>query len=336
MSEAILEVRDLVKHFPVDGGLASMFGEKRQVHAVDGVSFEIRKSETFGLVGESGCGKSTTGKMIVRLLEPTGGSILFDNQDIAHLSGASLKAMRRQIQIIFQNPFASLDPRWSVERSLAEPLITHNLVPRKQIKERVAELLEMVDLDADYMYRYPHQFSGGQIQRIGLARALAVNPAVLVADEPVSALDVSVQAQILNLIQDLQDQTELSILFISHDLSVVRYLSDRVGVMYLGQIVEVAPVDELFANPAHPYTQALMSAIPEPTVNRKREQIVLTGEVPSPIHPPSGCRFRTRCPHVMDICADVEPPAITLRDGHYATCHLLTEDAKPVQEQTLQ
>jgi oligopeptide/dipeptide ABC transporter ATP-binding protein len=323
MDRPILEVRDLVKRFPVAGGFAGFFGRKNEVHAVDGVSFDIHKSEAFGLVGESGCGKSTTGKLIVRLLEPTSGSIFFDDQDISQLSGRVLKEMRRNLQIIFQNPYSSLDPRWSIERSLSEPLITHNIVSKRQVKERIAELLRTVGLDPDYMYRYPHQFSGGQTQRIGLARALAVNPALLVADEPVSALDVSVQAQILNLMQDLQEASELSILFISHDLSVVRYLSDRVGVMYLGKLVEMAPVEELFANPAHPYTQVLLSAIPVPSIRRKRQPIILEGEVPSPIHPPSHCRFRTRCPHVMDICAEIDPPVVNMGNDHVVACHLV-------------
>lgn len=326
MEQALLRVQDLEKRFPTGSSLfAKVLGTQQYIHAVDGVSFDIHPSETFGLVGESGCGKSTTGKLIVRLLDPTSGSILFDNQDISKLSGPALKEMRRKIQIIFQNPYASLDPRWSIERAIGEPLDTHAIVHRKERRDKVAELLEAVGLDPDYMYRYPHQFSGGQMQRIGLARALAVRPDLLVADEPVSALDVSIQAQILNLMQDLQEQFNLSILFISHDLSVVRYISERVGVMYLGRLVEVAPVEELFARPAHPYTQALLSAIPVASIRKKQEPIILTGEVPSPVNPPSKCRFRTRCPFVMDICAEVDPPVVQISEGHHAACHLLTD-----------
>jgi len=326
MEKPLLQVRDLVKHFPARKGLLQgILSEKLEVHAVDGVTFVIRESETFGLVGESGCGKSTTGKLIVRLLQPTSGSIIFDNQDIADLSGRALKRMHRQTQIIFQNPYASLDPRWSTQRIVAEPLITHDIVPRNQIRDRVAQLLVAVGLDPDYMYRYPHQFSGGQIQRISLARALAVNPVLLVADEPVSALDVSIQAKFLNLMQDLQEQFHLSVLFISHDLSVVRYLSDRVGVMYLGRLVEVAPVEELFTNPVHPYTQALLSAIPVPSMKKKQDPIFLEGEVPSPLKPPSNCRFRTRCPYVMDICARVDAPDVEVSDDHHVACHLAAD-----------
>ncbi len=335
----LLTVQGLVKHFPINQGLFGFLRQPQRVHAVDDVNFSIREGETFGLVGESGCGKSTTGRLIVRLLDPTGGHILFEGKDIADLGGAELKHMRRYLQILFQNPYASLDPRWSIRRSLAEPLIAHNILPRQDITDRIAQLLQSVGLSPDYMYRYPHQFSGGQIQRIGLARALAVGPKLLVADEPVSALDVSIQAQILNLIQDLQEQSRLSILFISHDLSVVRYLSDRVGVMYMGKLVEVATVEELFTNPAHPYTQALMSAIPVPSIRRKRrDAIVLQGEVPSPLKPPSHCRFRTRCPFVMDICSQVDPPAVKIHDEHIVACHLVTENAassvpKPVLEE---
>jgi peptide/nickel transport system ATP-binding protein len=330
MGTRLLEVRDLKKYFPVNNGLlSSMLGRQRVLHAVDGVSFEIREGETFGLVGESGCGKSTTGKMIVRLVEPTGGNILFADRDIAGLSGPGLREMRRHMQIVFQNPYASLDPRWTVEQILAEPLLTHRIVPRKQLKAKVGELLELVGLDPDYMYRYPHMFSGGQRQRIGLARALAVNPRLLVADEPVSALDVSIQAQILNLMQDLRAKFNLSILFISHDLNVVRYLSDRVGVMYLGKLVEVAPVEELYVNPLHPYSQALLSAIPVASLRRERKQIVLEGEVPSPLNPPSHCPFRTRCRFAMPICAEVDPPLVYSGKEHIVACHLLGNANEP-------
>jgi oligopeptide transport system ATP-binding protein len=323
MANQLLQVQDLKKYYPAGGGLLSgIMGNRKWVHAVDGVSFEIRESETFGLVGESGCGKSTTGKLILRLIDPTSGSILFDDKDIAKLSGQSLKAMRRRIQIIFQNPYASLDPRWTVQKILTEPLVAHQVVPRSEMKNKVAELLEAVGLDPDYMYRFPHQFSGGQRQRVGLARALAVSPSLLVADEPVSALDVSIQAQILNLIQDLQEKLGLSILFISHNLSVVKYLSDRVGVMYLGKLVEVAPVEEIFNNPIHPYTQALLSAIPVPSLHKKKQMIELEGDVPSPINPPSNCHFRTRCPKFSSICAEVDPLPISVGEDHVVACHL--------------
>ena len=304
----------------IGGGLMpGVLSKPRLLRAVDGITFDIREAETFGLVGESGCGKSTTGKMIVRLLEPTGGNIFFGDRDISKLTGRALWEMRRNVQIIFQNPYASLDPRWSVKQILAEPLLAHNLVARDEITARVSELLQKVGLDPDYMYRYPHQFSGGQRQRIGLARALAVNPRLLVADEPVSALDVSIQAQILNLMQDLQETLRLSILFISHDLSVVRYLSNRVGVMYLGRLVEVAPVEELYTNAAHPYTQALLSSIPVASVRRNRKPIILEGEVPSPMNPPSHCHFRT-LPDAMPICASEDPMPTEIR--HWVACHL--------------
>lgn len=323
MVNELLQVRDLKKYFPAGGGfLPGIVSKRRLLHAVDGVSFDIRESETFGLVGESGCGKSTTGKLILRLIDPSSGSILFDDKDISKLSGESLKEMRKRIQIIFQNPYASLDPRWTVEKIITEPLNAHGVVPRSEMKNRVAELLETVGLDPDYMYRFPHQFSGGQRQRIGLARALAVKPSLLVADEPVSALDVSIQAQVLNLMQDLQEKFNLSILFISHNLSVVKYLSDRVGVMYLGKLVEVAPVEELFNQPVHPYTQALLSAIPVPSLHHKTQQTVLEGDVPSPLNPPSFCRFRTRCPKVSSICAEIEPLPVDIGNEHIVSCHL--------------
>jgi oligopeptide/dipeptide ABC transporter ATP-binding protein len=325
MEVSLVQVRNLKKYFPAGGGLLPGFlGRRRVVHAVDGVSFDVRQGETFALVGESGCGKSTTGKLILRLLDPTAGTILFEGRDIAQLAGPELRSMRGKIQTIFQNPYASLDPRWTVQKILAEPLLTHRIVPRPQLKARVAELLTSVGLDPDYMYRYPHQFSGGQRQRIAIARALAVGPHLLVADEPVSALDVSIQAQILNLIQDLQERFRLSILFISHNLSVVRYLSDRVGVMYLGKLVEAAPVEDLFLRPTHPYTRALLSAIPVPSAHRRSEQIVLEGDVPSPLDPPSACRFRTRCPYVMKVCAEIEPQPIDIGAEHLVACHLVT------------
>jgi len=334
MERALVEVRDLKKYFPAGGGfLPGIITKKREVHAVDGVSFDIRHSETFGLVGESGCGKSTTGKLILRLIEPSSGDIFFEGQDMSTLSKEALRKMRTRIQMIFQNPYASLDPRWTVEKIVAEPLITHNVVPKRQLREKVVDLLEAVGLEADQMYRFPHQFSGGQRQRIGLARALALNPSLLVADEPVSALDVSIQAQILNLIQDLLEKRRLSILFISHDLSVIKYISDRVGVMYLGKLVETAPVEELFDRPFHPYTQALLSAIPVASLHKKKEPIILEGDVPSPINPPSHCRFRTRCPRFHDRCAEIDPPMVDLGNDHVVVCHLAS-DIKDSQTKT--
>ncbi len=328
MAGALLQVSRLKKYFPTSsGGFLGVFGQRRKIHAVDDISFSINRSETFGLVGESGCGKSTTGLLILKLIEPTGGRVLYEGRDLSTLSGQSLRNMRRHIQIVFQNPYASLDPRWTVEKILCEPLLTHRIVAKHQVREKVADLLEAVNLDADHMYRFPHQFSGGQRQRIGIARALAVDPGLLVADEPVSALDVSVQAQILNLIQDLREQFQLSILFISHDLNVVKYLSHRVGVMYMGKLVEVAPVDELFEQPAHPYTQALLSAIPVASLHKKKDRTILEGDIPSPINPEPLCRFRTRCPKFHARCGEVEPQRIHIGNDHFVVCHLASETA---------
>jgi len=312
-SNELVRVRGLVKHFPVEGS-------DDVVRAVDGVTFEIFEGETLGLVGESGCGKSTVGRCILRLIEPTAGEVSFEGRDVLALSRRELRTLRREMQIIFQDPYASLNPRMRVRDIVGESLVIHGLKDREQRRERVAELLRKVGLDPDYMNRYPHEFSGGQRQRIGIARALALNPKLIVADEPVSALDVSVQAQVVNLLQDLQGEFGLTYLFISHGLAVVEHISTRVAVMYLGRIVEVASAEELYARPLHPYTQALLSAIPIPDPQRKRERIILTGDVPTPINPPSGCRFRTRCPMAIAECARIDPDLREISPGHRVAC----------------
>src|SRR5579884_83547 len=323
---AVLEVQGLTKHFPVRGGLLpGLLSERRFVSAVDGVSFSIGPGESFGLVGESGCGKSTTARLIMRLIEPDRGSIRLRGVELTSLSEAELRPHRREMQIVFQNPYASLDPRMTVEQIVAEPLLTHHLVPRRQVRGRVMELLHAVGLNPYHLGRYPHQFSGGQRQRIGLARALAAGPRLLIADEPVSALDVSIQAQIIGLIQDLQEQYHLSLLFISHNLSVVKYLCSRVGVMYLGRLVEVGTAEEVFERPRHPYTRALLSAIPEPTVEQPRERIILSGDVPSPVNVPRSCRFNTRCPYAERICREQEPVLSDLGHGQRVACHLVAQ-----------
>ncbi|MDX6695105.1 MAG: peptide/nickel transport system ATP-binding protein [Blastocatellia bacterium] len=309
----LVRVRGLVKHFPVEGS-------DDVVRAVDGVTFEILRGETLGLVGESGCGKSTVGRCILRLIEPTAGEIIFDEKRVVGMGKRELRELRREMQIIFQDPYASLNPRQKVRDIVGEPLLIHGMKDKELRRERVGELLRKVGLDPDYMNRYPHEFSGGQRQRIGIARALALNPKLIVADEPVSALDVSVQAQVVNLLQDLQAELGLTYLFISHGLAVVEHISTRVAVMYLGRIVEVASAIDLYAQPLHPYTQALLSAIPVPDPQRKRERIMLEGDVPTPINPPSGCRFRTRCPYAIEDCARIDPDLREIAPGHTAAC----------------
>ena len=309
----LVRVRGLFKYFPVAGS-------DDVVRAVDGVTFEIYKGETLGLVGESGCGKSTVGRCLLRLIEPTRGEIRFEDQDVLSLSGGDLRRLRREMQIIFQDPYASLNPRLRVRDIVAEPLAVHGIGTRDERRARVAELLTKVGLDPDYMDRYPHEFSGGQRQRIGIARALALNPKLIVADEPVSALDVSVQAQVVNLLEDLQQEFNLTYLFISHGLAVVEHISDRVAVMYLGRIVEIASAADLYANPLHPYTRALLSAIPIPDPTRRRERIVLRGDVPTPINPPAGCRFHTRCPDAVPECAQIDPDLREVAPNHSVAC----------------
>ena len=320
MTQTLVKVENLKKHFPIKGGvLGKTVGE---VKAVDGLSFSIYKGETLGLVGESGCGKSTTGRLLLRLLEPSEGEIHFDGKDLRSLSSREMRKMRAEMQMVFQDPFASLNPRHTVEKILEEPLIVHGMKDKKERKKRVSELLKVVGLSSYHAKRYPHQFSGGQRQRIGIARALAVNPKLIIADEPVSALDVSIQAQVLNLLQDLQKEFDLTYLFIAHDLGVVRHISDRVGVMYLGHIVELTDSEELYEDPLHPYTQALLSAVPIPDVGYKGERVILQGDVPSPSNPPSGCPFHTRCPKAMAVCQSVKPALQEHKPGHYVSCHL--------------
>jgi oligopeptide transport system ATP-binding protein len=320
VSNALLSVKDLRKHFALKGGVFARNVEK--VHAVDGVSFDIGKGETLGLVGESGCGKSTTGRCILRLIEPSGGEVLFQGADVTRMKGADLQALRRDMQIIFQDPFASLNPRHTVGAIIGEALQIHNLAPNRRAREeRVAELLETVGLPAAHMRRFPHEFSGGQRQRIGIARALAVEPKLIVCDEPVSALDVSIQAQVINLLEDLQEKFGLTYLFIAHDLSVVEHISTRVAVMYLGRVVEIAPSRDLYDHPLHPYTEALLSAVPIPDPTVKRKRIMLQGDVPNPIHPPSGCHFHTRCQIARPDCSQRDPVLRESAPGHWVACH---------------
>ena len=322
MSKPLLRVKDLTKNFDMGGALFAR--ERDVVHAVDGVSFEIGRAETLGLVGESGSGKSTTGRCVLRLIEPTSGEIWFEEDDVVAMDSRALRALRRDIQIIFQDPFASLNPRMTVGAIIGEALTIHGLAKtRAEFTARVTELLEIVGLQADHMRRYPHEFSGGQRQRIGIARALAVEPKLIVCDEPVSALDVSIQAQVINLLEDLQQKFGLAYLFIAHDLSVVEHISMRVAVMYLGRIVEIASARDLYASPLHPYTEALLSAVPVTDPGARRQRIVLQGEVPSPIHPPTGCHFHTRCPiRKLPLCSQEIPRLKETSDGHLVACHL--------------
>jgi len=313
LGDTLVGVRDLVKHFPVEGS-------DDVVRAVDGVTFQIFAGETLGLVGESGCGKSTVGRCLLRLIEPTSGHVNFQGRDILALDKKELRQIRREMQIIFQDPYASLNPRMKIGDIVGEPLVIHNEGSKSERRERVAQLLRRVGLDPDYMNRYAHEFSGGQRQRIGVARTLALNPKLIVADEPVSALDVSVQAQVVNLLQELQQEFKLTYLFISHGLAVVEHISTRVAVMYLGRIVEIAPAAVLYAQPLHPYTQALLSAIPIPDPRQKRNRIILQGDVPTPINPPSGCRFRTRCPLAIEDCAHIDPELREVSPGHAVAC----------------
>ncbi|MCL6570759.1 MAG: dipeptide ABC transporter ATP-binding protein [Bacillus sp. (in: Bacteria)] len=322
MSELLLEVHGLKKYFPLTGGI---FGKKQgEVKAVDDISFYVKKGETLGIVGESGCGKSTTGRLLNRLIEASEGKIIFEDKEITSMSNSELRKTRREIQMVFQDPYASLNPRHSVEQILEEPLIVHGIGTKEERRKQVKEMLEVVGLSSYHAKRYPHQFSGGQRQRIGIAKALMTKPKLIIADEPVSALDVSIQAQVLNLMKDIQKEFQLTYIFIAHDLGVVRHISDRVGVMYLGRLIELAESEELYENPLHPYTKALLSAVPVPDPDIKRKTILIEGELPSPANPPSGCSFHTRCPQVMDICKTTRPTEHNL-NGHFAACHLYNE-----------
>ncbi|WP_227396433.1 ABC transporter ATP-binding protein [Jeotgalibacillus aurantiacus] len=331
-TEPLLKVENLKKHFPVRGGILGK--EVGSVKAVEGVSFTVHKGETLGIVGESGCGKSTTGRMLLRLIEPTDGKVYFEGQDVTTLSTSEMRKLRRDMQMVFQDPFASLNPRHTVEKILEEPLKVHGIGTPKERKQKVRELLEIVGLSSYHAKRYPHQFSGGQRQRIGIARALMTRPKLIIADEPVSALDVSIQSQVLNLMQDLQKEFQLTYIVIAHDLGVVRHISDRVGVMYLGKMAELADSERLYENPLHPYTQALLSAVPIPDPLFEKESVVLEGDIPSPANPPSGCTFHTRCPFKMDVCAQKVPELREHESGHYVACHLYTENGSAASQNT--
>ena len=318
-NQILLETKDLQKHFPIK----DFFGRKKQaVKAVDGITFQIRKGETFGLVGESGCGKSTLGRTLIRMYEPTGGQIIFDGEDITKLEGAKLKPYHKRMQIIFQDPYSALDPHHNVEEIIREPMSLYTNASKSDIDEQIVELLKKVGMKADDMYKYAYEFSGGQRQRIGIARALAVKPEFLLCDEPISALDVSIQAQVVNMLEDLQEELGLTYLFVAHDLSMVRHISTRIGVMYLGGLVETGTTADIFANPLHPYTEALFSAIPMPDPDLKRNRIILEGNIPSPANPPKGCKFHTRCRKCMEICKNQVPEVKDMGNGHKVRCHL--------------
>ncbi|WP_019413453.1 ABC transporter ATP-binding protein [Paenisporosarcina sp. TG20] len=326
MIEPLLKVEGLKKYFPIRKGILSRVSG--HVKAVDDVSFYVNKGETLGIVGESGCGKSTTGRMLMRLLEPTEGKVEFNGKELTSISTDDMRKARREIQMVFQDPYASLNPRHTIEKILEEPLIVHGIGDSISRKKKVHDFLEIVGLSSYHAKRYPHQFSGGQRQRIGIARALMTNPKLIIADEPVSALDVSIQAQVLNLMQDLQKEFDLTYIFIAHDLGVVRHISDRVGVMYLGKIVEIAETELLYNKPLHPYTQALLSAVPVPDPDFVREKILITGDIPSPSNPPTGCTFHTRCPHKMDVCTKIIPKLEEVEPGHSVACHLYGEQVQ--------
>lgn len=324
MTQPLLKVERLEKHFPVKKGV---FGRTlNHVRAVNDISFEVYEGETLGIVGESGCGKSTTGRLIMRLIEPTNGSIQFKGQELTTLQNNEMRNLRKDIQMVFQDPYASLNPRHTIEKILGEPLLLQGIKSRKERRKKIYEFLEIVGLSSFHASRYPHQFSGGQRQRIGIARALMTNPQLIIADEPVSALDVSIQAQVLNLMKDLQEKFKLTYIFIAHDLGVVRHISDRIAVMYLGKIVELTDSEKLYKNPLHPYTKALLSAVPVPDPDYEKEEVPLQGDMPNPANPPSGCIFHTRCPFKMDVCETTVPPLMALEDGHTVACHLYTKE----------
>lgn len=320
MAEVLLKVDNLKKYFPITGGVLGK--QTGSVKAVDDISFWVNKGETLGLVGESGCGKSTTGRMLMRLTDPTDGQVVFEGKDLVTLSDSDMRKTRKDMQMVFQDPFASLNPRHTVEKILEEPLIVHGIGTKQERKKMVKEMLEVVGLSSYHAKRYPHQFSGGQRQRIGIARALMTRPKLIIADEPVSALDVSIQSQVLNLLEDLQKEFQLTYIFIAHDLGVVKHISDRVGVMYLGRLVEITDADKLYEKPLHPYTKALLAAVPIPDPEIKRDRELLTGDIPSPANPPKGCAFHTRCKECMEVCKTDRPELREIEPGHFAACHL--------------